>query len=139
MTDKPDPLIHMAVRAAADCDMVAAAKLDPFRLCQIVREQAAEIDALKENCPYPWCPECKIECRAVDEDGCCSSCGVDTVWTEASDVPLRKENARLRNIVERAIRIVDSATWRDDARAALGRDNATVPGADTGDTDPTRS
>lgn len=40
----------------------------------------ADNEGLLANCPYPYCPECKIECRSTDEDHCCSACGVDVVW-----------------------------------------------------------
>jgi hypothetical protein len=51
-----------------------------------MRKLEAENEALKENCAYPWCPECKVECRATDEDHCCSSCGVDVVWPTSQHI-----------------------------------------------------
>lgn len=42
--------------------------------------RVAELEEIIEaNVPLPWCPECKIECSRVDEDGCCLGCGVDAI------------------------------------------------------------
>jgi hypothetical protein len=58
-----------------------------YGLLQSERDQHHElIENLKSNIAYPWCPECKVECHATDEDHCCSSCGVDVVWPTAQHV-----------------------------------------------------
>lgn len=43
-------------------------------------ENAAQEEAdLLGMIPYPYCPSCQSECKSVDEDGCCSTCGSDVI------------------------------------------------------------
>jgi len=56
---------------------------------RVLKERDAalkRVAELEENCPFPWCPECGVECRSVDEDGCCSGCGVEPIWPTAAMV-----------------------------------------------------
>ena len=57
-------------------------------------------EALRLNCPNPWCPECKAECTVTDEDHCWVVCGPDVVWPESKHI---EENARLREALKEAL------------------------------------
>jgi hypothetical protein len=106
ITDDPDAMTDPIVRRyligeheASTCnygdpEFVAHAPQDILDLLAHVEELEAENEALKLNCPYPYCPECECEVRTCDEDGCCNSCGTDPIWPTAEHVA---EIAKLRN------------------------------------------
>ena len=49
------------------------------KLQALENEFDRRVGELVERIPYPWCPECRCEISYVDEDGCCSTCGVDSI------------------------------------------------------------
>jgi hypothetical protein len=75
------------------------------------RDRALSVAEQAIDTTLPWCIECDIECFAVDEDACCSACGVD-IWYDESG-KIRRMNAALLALLD--VRRILAALGKDES------------------------